>query len=425
VTLSNLPVGAAAVTGRKVYRTAAGAAQLKLQQTVANNTATTASTDATADASLGANVPTVDGSNLPPPSGVIFPGATSMIVANPAAFSSMGGWAVIGNGQQTIRYTGLTGSTLTGIPATGPGAIVASISAGSTITAEPALVGVKTRMQNTQLPIPSASTMMAWAYDTYGGGTLPAGTYNYAITYLGASGETTQGPTATLTITPATVGNKPQIIIYGATRAASGAVSIRLYRQPLAGGPFRFLTSFGLIDVIYSDVGPADSALGAAAPTVNTSVGSFAGLTWPIAAGDPVNLFVQRDDLVAQTELANRDGSDGIVEYLVSDERRGEASLMAACDAYLALYARPIVTVTYACRDVKSKSGKPVTINLPSPAITRTLTIQRVDITEINAARGAMMVNGLLQGVPPRFAVTASSVRFSLDAILRKLITGG
>jgi hypothetical protein len=62
-------------------------------------------------------------------------------VAAPA-FRAAGGWAVIGNGVQVIRYSGLTGNALTGIPATGPGAIVASISYNSTVTAAPLLIGV-------------------------------------------------------------------------------------------------------------------------------------------------------------------------------------------------------------------------------------------------------------------------------------------
>jgi hypothetical protein len=53
-----------------------------------------------------------------------------------------GGWAVIGNGEQVIRYQTITGSSLTGIPASGPGAIVASIAYNSTITAAPQLIGI-------------------------------------------------------------------------------------------------------------------------------------------------------------------------------------------------------------------------------------------------------------------------------------------
>jgi hypothetical protein len=65
-----------------------------------------------------------------------------LIVAGAGAFRSTGGWAVIGNGQQVIRYTGIAAGTLTGIPASGNGAITASVAYNSTVTAAPMLTGV-------------------------------------------------------------------------------------------------------------------------------------------------------------------------------------------------------------------------------------------------------------------------------------------
>ena len=135
------------------------------------------------------------------------------------------------------------------------------------------------------------------------------------------------------------------------------------------------------------------------------------GLAVPLVKGAPVNIFVQRDDLDAQAVLAAIDGSDGIVEHLIVDERRGEASLSALCDADLALFSLPLVTVTYATRDVKTKSGKTIAINLTSPAIAITLTIQTVDISEI----------GIAHGLAPRYSVSASNVDFSLDDLLRRM----
>jgi hypothetical protein len=101
-----------------------------------------------------------------------------------------------------------------------------------------------------------------------------------------------------------------------------------------------------------------------------------------------------------------------IYEHIWSDERRTEASLRQVCDAQLALYSRPLVTVTYASRDLKTKSGKTVQIALDSPAITETLTIQDVTISEI----------GIAKGLAPKFTVTASTVRQSFEAILQSLI---
>lgn len=59
VALSNIPVGGAVVTARKLYRTAAGGTVFYLLAIIANNTATTYS-DNIADGSLGAQAPTTN-----------------------------------------------------------------------------------------------------------------------------------------------------------------------------------------------------------------------------------------------------------------------------------------------------------------------------------------------------------------------------
>jgi hypothetical protein len=84
---------------------------------------------------------------------------------------------------------------------------------------------------------------------------------------------------------------------------------------------------------------------------------------------------------------------------------------MQLCDADLLRFARPLVTVHYATRDPKTKSGKSAVFALTSPPIDDTLTIQDVTITEINIAKHLL----------PRYTVQASSVRFSLEDILRQL----
>jgi len=143
VLLSAIPIGAAAVTQRKVYRTAANAAQLKLLATIANNTATTYS-DTAADAALGVNVPSTDTSALQQPDGQVLAGSSVLPVAGAGPFESLGGWAIIGNGAQVIRYTSTTliAGYLTGIPISGIGAITATIAYNSTVTAAPMLTGI-------------------------------------------------------------------------------------------------------------------------------------------------------------------------------------------------------------------------------------------------------------------------------------------
>lgn len=142
VALSGIAVGPTGTTQRKVYRTVAAGSQLKLQQTIANNTATTGTQDSTADASLGANVPVSDTSGLTTTDGTVVAGSTSLRVASTGPFSATGGWAVIGNGEQAIHYTGYSADSLTGIPASGDGAITAAVSYGSTVTVAPQLTGI-------------------------------------------------------------------------------------------------------------------------------------------------------------------------------------------------------------------------------------------------------------------------------------------
>jgi len=276
-TVTGIALGPTGTTSREVYRTAAGAAQLKLLTTIANNTSTGPFDDTFADATLGANVPVTDTSGLSVATGRVAAQATSVLTSSAGVFSDTGGWAI--NGTQLIRYTGITGNTLTGIPVTGVGSIVNSMAYGEHIDPAPALTGVT-------------------------------------------------------------------------------------------------------------------------------------GLALALGAGAPVNIWVQRNDVAAQAVMAALDGGDGIYEYFLSDERRGIASLTVLCDAHLELYAAPIVSVSYATRDMKTKSGKTIVVNLSSPPIAQTLTIQDVMITEFDVAPGT---------VGPKFTVMASTIRQSLEHILRRM----
>jgi hypothetical protein len=282
VTVSGIALGPAAVTKREIYRTAVNGSQLKLVTTINDNTSTGPFVDAVPDASLGANVPTSDTSGLTQQPGQTAAGATSILMVGVPGDLATEGWLLVGN-MPPIHYTGISGNTLTGIPAGGitpipPGAIANSIPYGTVITSAPSLLGVT-------------------------------------------------------------------------------------------------------------------------------------GLAQPVISGQAINLWIQVDDVAAQQAVTALDGSDGIIEHLIVDERRAEASLRQLCQADLNLYSHPIKTVTYATRDVKTKSGQPIGISLTSPPINALLTIQDVTITELDLA----------PGLAPRFSVSASSVRFSLDDMLRQL----
>jgi len=280
--VATIPKGASAVTARELYMSPVGSTTRKLALVVANNIDTTA-TIVASDATLAgaAGEPVADTSGLQQPQGQVNPGSPTLPVAAAATFRPTGGWVVLGGGQ-VVRYTGISGQSLTGIPADGAGAISITV-----------LYGQQAR---------------------------------------------------------------PAAMLTGVT-----------------------------------------------------------GILVPILKGAAVHIWVQRDDPLAQAEQAARAGGDGVVEQLLVDTRRGLESLTARCDADLALFSRPIVTVSYATRDLKTKSGKQVVINLDRPRIAETLTIQDVTITEIDIS----------PGLAPRFMVRASTVRFSLEDTLRRLIAGG
>lgn len=290
VALSGVAVGPSGTTSRNVYRTVVDGSQLKLQQAIANNTATVGVTDVTADGSLGVNVVTSDTSGLVQAFGQVNAGSTSILTTGTGPFSASGGWFFTSAGE-LVRYSGISGNSLTGIPVSGTGAILTSVLYGSQVVPAPALTGVT-------------------------------------------------------------------------------------------------------------------------------------GLTLPMQRGTPVNIWVERNDLAAQAALIALDAaqgrvSDGVVEGPpIVDERDGEALITARCDAVLARYSRPIVTVTYATRDTKTKSGKSITVNLANPPISQTLTIQEVLITDIDVAPNT---DAMASRCAPKFMVTASSVRFSLEDLLRRL----
>lgn len=159
-------------------------------------------------------------------------------------------------------------------------------------------------------------------------------------------------------------------------------------------------------DVIFPSVGGSGALTGIPL----TGAGSIVN---PISSGDAVNIWVQRDNASAQSSLAALEGGDGIHEFLISDDSQMSISACNALgDSELALFAYPIVTVTYSTRDLKTASGKDVSINLTNPPIVGTLKIQQVVIDQFEAGGGKN----------PRFTVTASSVRFSLDNILSRLL---
>ncbi len=67
-------------------------------------------------------------------------GSTSLLVTDASGFSAAGGFLSVSG--QTIKYTGKSGNTLTGIPASGSGSILSTLTYGAATIALPALTGV-------------------------------------------------------------------------------------------------------------------------------------------------------------------------------------------------------------------------------------------------------------------------------------------
>ena len=240
------------VTHRQSLSHGRGQAALKNPARLIADNTTTVIVDSLPDASLGAAAAPVDTSGLTQPTGQVPAGATVIIVAKRPPFADAGGWAVIGNGEQAIRYTG----------------------------------------ENRHEP----------------------------------DGDSRDGPRRDRR------GDCLQLHDH------RGAGARRRHRAWSRGHP----------------------------------------------EGAPIHVWVQRDDLAAQAYMSRSTATgDGVYEHIV--ERRAAIGGVAAAGVRraIALYSRPLVTVTYAARDLKTKSGKTVTIALASPAIAESLTIQDVAITEI------------------------------------------
>jgi hypothetical protein len=141
VTITLPALASPSVTSRGLFRTVVNGGALKRLVNVAAGTNTYL--DAIADASLGAAPPATDTSLLRE-DGQIAVGATQALVTDVTPFlddgGAAGGWASIGN--LPVRYTGISGSLLTGIPPTGSGSVTSTVRYGAQVLVQPRLVGI-------------------------------------------------------------------------------------------------------------------------------------------------------------------------------------------------------------------------------------------------------------------------------------------
>ncbi len=125
-----IPIGGSGITARRLYRLdSAGNYRFALE--VPNNSATF-TVDTLSEADLGDVAPTTSTIGA-------LAGETTLRLDSTSGFPSAG-WFY--SGSQLVRYTGVSGSTLTGIPTSGAGAIVTPLRVGTEIITASMLTGI-------------------------------------------------------------------------------------------------------------------------------------------------------------------------------------------------------------------------------------------------------------------------------------------
>ena len=408
--ISSIPTGPAGTLARKIYRTAPGGSEFRLIGQLSNNTSTTF-VDNVPDTSLGPTAPLVStaGSSavrltiqtggvgvtqriiyrtpannstdfkyvgvvndntsttyddtaadsnlgrLPPPLATIgiFPGETSMILSPSATGFPTAGWVKADS--QLIFHSGITGNTLTGIP---PIIIISSITTGGTTTA-------------------TVTTSSPHGFST-----------GNSIGVFGANEQQFNGP-HTITVTGAST------FTYTVPTGTPNSATGNPIKVSLPGSITGTLT-------------------GGTSVVAVPGLTGLSGLTQAVFSGDSVSLWVVVNDLTSQASIAASEGGDGIHEAIVEDS---ELMDVTACtkrgNAELTLFSLPLVTLSYATRDKKTRSGKTIAVNLPPPLnIVTSLKIMDVTIDQF-----------ALKHSFPRFRVNkASNAKFSISDLIRHVV---
>ena len=134
-----------------------------------------------------------------------------------------------------------------------------------------------------------------------------------------------------------------------------------------------------------------------------------------------MNLFVQSDDTAGQTTLAGYIGGDGIQEEYVQDRRLSKREAAAHGLAVLAQRASLFTTVAYTVHDNNARTGRTQSVNLASPtSVTGSFLIQDVTVTDFQLNPATVALTAIPEMFPRR-QVTASTMRFSFEDLLRKI----
>ena len=139
-------------------------------------------------------------------------------------------------------------------------------------------------------------------------------------------------------------------------------------------------------------------------------------LTSPIPAGTTLQYYSEANDRKSQIERGkveldtNGLPTDGIHEFVVNDTSLATAQqVYLRAQAELHIFSKPIITIKYATRDVKTRVGATVHVDLTNPPCKGDFLIQSVTIDQIHDESDTLM---------PRYTVQASTVRYQLDSFL-------
>ena len=281
--------------------------------------------------------------------------------------------------------------------------------------------------QGSLVSAPSDSPVFA---STSAGGSVATGNYVYLKTYVTSAGETGGGPvSATVSVSgPGTVN-----LILGAVPSDLSVTKINIYRTVANGSSALVFLDGSVTKPAFPGVWPnpipfadtvSDAGLGASPPS--------SGSPCPEGSQPPATALTQLPGLNGVTSLTGTlpaipagatvnvasvyDGSAGspygVREYWLSDQ---ECITPALCQARAlaeyTLFGHPLVSAAYQTRDVTTRAGKTVTISLGAPTnVSQSLLIQNVVITQF-----------VVPNTYPLFEVKASSTKFTLQDLLRRL----
>ena len=138
---------------------------------------------------------------------------------------------------------------------------------------------------------------------------------------------------------------------------------------------------------------------------------------WLFGGGLPVRPFLQLDDLESQQARGaietddEGNPTDGVHEFTIPDDTLTTYDQMLAAGlADLTAHAWPVVTLSYATRD-PTEVGTVVHVDMTKPPLVGDFLIQEVTVDQFHDVSDAVL---------PRYNVTASPVRLSLDDLLMR-----